>query len=117
MLSDHDSVHLSLDLHDVYTRGPGIWRLNLHLLKDELFCSEISELTSSLKDMAHKSPGPDGLSLEFYLTFWARLGPILVRVFNLCYSRGDLSLSMKESATRLILKLISKINFRNFKNL
>ena len=41
VLSDHDSVHLPLDLRDVYTRGPGIWRLNLDLLKDELFCSQI----------------------------------------------------------------------------
>ena len=55
--------------------------------------------------MAHnKSPGPDGLSVEFYSTFWARLGPILVRVFNVCYNRGDLSDSMKESAIRLIFK-------------
>ena len=47
VLSDHDSVQLSLDLHDVYTCGPGIWRLNLDLLKDELFCWQISELTSA----------------------------------------------------------------------
>ena len=44
VLPDHDSVYLSLDLHDVYTRGPGIWRLNLDLLNDENFCSQISEL-------------------------------------------------------------------------
>ena len=44
VLSDHDSVHVSLDLPDVYARGPGIWRLNLDLLKDELFCSQIAEL-------------------------------------------------------------------------
>ena len=47
VLSDHDSVYLSLDLHDVYTRGPGVWRLNLDLLNDENFCSQISELISA----------------------------------------------------------------------
>ena len=47
VLSDHDSVYLSLDLHDVYTSGPGIWRLNLDLLNDENFCSQISELISA----------------------------------------------------------------------
>ena len=47
VLSDHDSVYLSLDLHYVYTCGPGIWRLNLDLLNDENFCSQISELISA----------------------------------------------------------------------
>ena len=47
--------------------------------------------------MVHnKSRGPDGLCVGRYSTFWARLAPILVRVFNVCYSRGDLPDSMKE---------------------
>ena len=56
VLSDHDSVYLSLDLHDVYTRGPGIWRLNLDLLKDELFCSQISELICTHVDFTEAFP-------------------------------------------------------------
>ena len=56
MLLDHDSVHLSLDLHDVYTHGPGIWRLKLDLLKDELFCSQISELISAHVDFIKAFP-------------------------------------------------------------
>ena len=74
------------------------------------------ELTTSLKGMAHnKSPGPDGLSVEFYSAFWARLGPILVRVFNVCYNRGDLSDSMKESATRLIFKKGDRKSLKNWR--
>ena len=56
VLSDHDSVHLSLDLHDIYTHGPGIWRLNLDLLKDELFCLQISELISAHVDFMEAFP-------------------------------------------------------------
>ena len=56
MLSDHDSVHLSLDLHHVYTRGPGIWRLNLDLLKNELFCLQILELISAHVDFMEAIP-------------------------------------------------------------
>lgn len=26
VFSDHDSVFLELDLHDIYTHGPGVWR-------------------------------------------------------------------------------------------
>ena len=70
--------------------------MHVHLSPDECKSCEgnitLHKLTMSLKDMVHnKSPGPDGLSVEFNSTFWARLGPILVRVFNVCYSRGDLS--------------------------
>ena len=56
VLSDHDSVHVSLDLHDIYTGGPGIWRLNLDLLKDELFCSQISELICTHVDFIEAFP-------------------------------------------------------------
>ena len=57
----------------------------------------LHELTTSHKHMVHnKSRGPDGLCVGRYSTFWARLAPILVRVFNVCYSRDDLLDSMKE---------------------
>ena len=57
----------------------------------------LHELTTSHKHMVHnKSPSPDGLCVGHYSTFWARLAPILVWVFNVCYSRGDLPDSMKE---------------------
>ena len=90
------------------------------LLPDETKSCErnvtLLELTTSLKGMAHnKSPGPDGLSVEFYLAFWARLGPILVRVFNVCYNRRDLSDSMKESTTRLIFKKGDRKSLKNWR--
>ena len=76
----------------------------------------LHELTAALKNMAHnKSPGPDGLSAEFYSAFWARLGPILVRVFNVCYSNGVLSDSIKESATRLIFKKGDRKSRKNWR--
>lgn len=42
--SDHDSVELRFDLQNVFSHGPGIWRLNLELLEEENFCAMISEL-------------------------------------------------------------------------
>ena len=56
VLSDHDSIDFSLDLHDVYTRCPGIWRLNLDLLKDELFCSQILDLIGAHVDFTEAFP-------------------------------------------------------------
>ena len=41
------------------------------------------EVRATLLGMArNKSPGSDGLPIEFYLTFWDMLGPDLVDAFN-----------------------------------
>lgn len=42
--SDHDVVQWVADLHNVFSHRPGIWRLNLELLEDEDFCSEMSQI-------------------------------------------------------------------------
>ena len=65
----------------------------------------LDELTNSVKSLnARKSPGSDGLSVEFYLCFWetGRLGPLLLRLSNQCFSDGELCGSMKGSVTCLV---------------
>ena len=65
----------------------------------------LQELTDSVKGLnLGKSPGSDGLSVEFYLHFWEILGPLLLRVANECFRDGDFCDSMKGSVTRLIFK-------------
>ena len=65
----------------------------------------LDELTNSVKSLnTGKSPGSDGLSVEFYLHFKETLGPLLLRVSNQCFSDGELCGSMKGSDTRLIFK-------------
>ena len=44
VFSDHDSVHLSLDLAKVTRQGPGIWRFNVSLLDDADFLAHTSAL-------------------------------------------------------------------------
>ena len=51
-----------------------------------------------------KSPGPDGLPTEFYLTFWDHLSDQLVLVFNERFRLGVLSDSQREGLLRLIHK-------------
>ena len=46
VFSDHDLVDLVMNLHNVSSHGPGVWRLNLVLLDDENFCSMISDIIS-----------------------------------------------------------------------
>ena len=62
-----------------------------------------------------KTPGADGLSVEFYVHFWHKLGETLVAVFNLGIERGELPESMKASITRLIHKKDDKRNLKNWR--
>ncbi len=63
------------------------------------------ECETVLKRMKNnKSPGPDGLPVEFYKTFWDLLGTELVDTFNECYQNGELTDSQKRSVISLIFK-------------
>jgi len=61
----------------------------------------LQELTESVKGLNFgKSPGSDGLSVEFYLHFWEILGPLLLPVANVFGI--EICDSMKGSVTRVI---------------
>ena len=51
-----------------------------------------------------KSPGNDGLTAEFYKTFWNLLGQQLTDSLNYSFEHGELSTSQKQA----IIKLIDK---------
>ena len=52
----------------------------------------------------NKSPGNDGLTAEFYRTFWPILGNLLVDSLNAAYINGKLSNSQRQAIIRLIEK-------------
>ena len=62
----------------------------------------------------NKTPGSDGLTVEFYSAFWSLLGPLLVDMFNESLAHRELCDSMKSSVTRLVHK---KDDRRNLKKL
>ena len=65
----------------------------------------LSELTSSVNSLSlNRSPGLDGLTVEFYRHSWHLLGPLLLRVACECFRQGFLTNSMKGSITCLIFK-------------
>jgi hypothetical protein len=43
----------------------------------------------------NKAPGIDGLTVEFYRTFWPFLKHFAVKVFNNCYVKEELSNTQK----------------------
>ena len=51
-----------------------------------------------------KSPGNDGFTKEFYITFFGELGPLLLKTCNYSFEKGELSASQKQAVITLIQK-------------
>ena len=52
----------------------------------------------------NKAPGSDGLTIEFYKTFWTDMSDTLIDSFNESFNMGHLSFSQNISILSLILK-------------
>ena len=76
-------------------------------------CSEcFNTLKSFQKD---KTPGNDGLTVEFYLAFWPILGKHLVTSFNCAHNYGELSNSQKQAVITLVTKGKDKRLIKNWR--
>lgn len=63
------------------------------------------ELYQALKDMnKDKAPGIDGLTVEFYLTFWNLIKNDFVELIDYCHVSGLLPDSMNKALVRLLFK-------------
>ncbi len=76
----------------------------------------LDEISFAVKNMnTNKSPGPDGLTVEFYRKFWDLLSPHLVNIFNACFANGEMCDSMKTSNTRVIFKKGDRKSLKNWR--
>ena len=65
----------------------------------------VAECQNAIKFMKNnKSPGLDGLTIEFYKTFWADISDMLIDSFNESLNKGYLSYSENVSIISLIFK-------------
>lgn len=65
----------------------------------------LSHLTETLNNMnKNKSPGIDGLTVEFYVKFWKLLGPLLTEVVSEIQETKTLTKTMKLGIISLIYK-------------
>lgn len=63
------------------------------------------EVLLALKSMDNnKSPGSDGLTKEFYLSFFNLIGPVLTKVIDTVFNIGEMSESQKLSYITLLCK-------------
>ena len=64
-----------------------------------------SECFASLKTMtSNKSPGSDGLPVEFYKVFWKDISQYLLKALNVSYAKGCLSVTQRRGLISLIPK-------------
>ena len=63
----------------------------------------------------NKTPGNDGLTVEFYKRFWNELGYLMVECFNLSYDIGELSITQKQAVIVLIDKGKDRTLLKNWR--
>ena len=77
-------------------------------VEQKLLCNGLlsyEECENSLKQMkSGKTPGNDGLSVEFYRKFWNHLGKLVVDSINVSYEKGQLSTSQRQAVIVLLDK-------------
>ena len=87
--------------------------------QDVSFCEgalTTEEISHAVRGLSKgKTPGSDGLPLEFYVKFWDQLCPILLQLYNFSFDHGFLSTSMQGSVTRLIFKKDDPKNLKNWR--
>ncbi len=67
------------------------------------------------KMKGRKSPGLDGLTVEFYHQFWPVLKDVIVRAFNNSYDLGSLPESLRLAVISLIFKKGDTENLENYR--
>ena len=92
---------------------------NLLSDEDSLHCEglvSLNECTIVVKKMkGNKSPGLDGITIEFYQLFWPLLGNLLVEVFNESHEGGKLPESQRKSVISLIHKKDREDDIKNYR--
>ena len=81
---------------------PKLSQESKNICEGRLSVKECFDCLQSFED--NKSPGNDGLTVEFYKTFWNSIGTLLVDSLNYSYECGELSNIQKQAAITLIEK-------------
>ena len=64
-----------------------------------------------------KSPGSDGLPMEFSVAFWDLFGEDLVNVFNASLEAGLLPFSQSEALIALIFQKVDRLDHKNWRRI
>lgn len=84
-----------------------------NVCEGKITLEECTQVVNKLK--INKSPGLDGLTAEFYQTFWPNIGQIMVRVYNESFDDEILCTSQRMSVLSLIFKKGDREKLANYR--
>ena len=94
-----DTGSFSLFLSDL-NEIPSLVEEKKNVCEDKLGYEECYNALQTFQ--RNKSPGNDGLTVEFYLAFWPVFGSLLVQSLNYAFEYGELSNSQKQAVITLV---------------
>ena len=105
---------------DTQAQDTMLSKLEKRLSEDEAASCEgsltLEEALGALKGMSRgKTPGLDGLPMEFYMAFWPVLGQDLVDVLNAGFDQQELSISQRRGVITLIFKKEDPLLMKNWR--
>ena len=75
-----------------------------------------NECTKAIKQIKkNRSPGHDGLPIEFYEKFWPLIKTLLLNSFQFSYNNGELAYSHQKSIVTLIFKKGDRTKLKNYR--
>jgi hypothetical protein len=105
----HDKYELNDNINSVDCNSflkdlelPTISEGDVKLCEEPITKTEIYNVIKSMKN--NKSPGNDGLSKEFYISYFHLIGDILLKCFNYCFEQGELTTTQRQAIITLVEK-------------
>ena len=83
------------------------------ICKDKVSVLECEQALTGMKN--NKSPGYDGLTVEFYKTFWQDLSDLMINSFNESFHDGKLTEMQNTSVLSLIQKKNEHTYLKNYR--
>ncbi|KAL9980264.1 hypothetical protein ACROYT_G008824 [Oculina patagonica] len=112
MLYSKQKVNLNGDEANFFFQNPNLKRLSEELstnCEGEITLQECENILGSFH--TGKTPGNDGIPIEFYKAFWPLLGKFMVDSFNEAFYKKEMSHSQKQAVITLIEKKGKERNY------
>lgn len=95
------------------TKVPQLTEAQKDICEGELTFEECQKVLHTFKNK--KSPGNDGITIEFYKKFWPVFGPLLVQSLNESYREEELCESQKQAVLTLLDKGKDRSMLKNWR--
>ena len=80
----------------------GINEIEKESCEGKILEDEVKNIIKNMKN--NKTPGNDGIPIEFYTIFWNQIGVFLLRSLNEAFIKGEFSITQKQSVITCIPK-------------